>query len=418
MKLGASGSSVRAVPGPDDALRELTRGIAELHSIEDLRSRLASGKRLRVKAGFDPTRPDLHLGHTVLMQKMRQFQDLGHEVVFLIGDFTALVGDPTGQNESRPRLTRDQVLAAAATYAEQAFKVLDRERTVVRYNSEWLNELSLEKIIELAARRTLARTLERRDFKERYESHRDIHLHELLYPLLQAYDSVALKCDVELGGSDQLFNLMVGRDLMRAYGLEPQIVMTTPILEGLDARVDGERIVGKKMSKSADNYVGVSEPPLEMQRKLMQIDDAVIWRYYELLSARSSGEIAALRASGDALVAKSAFAGEIIARYHGEAAAERARAEFARTYLAAEVPEDVPEVEVQTEGASLLLAYALNKAGLVASTSAGRREIEGGGVELDGVRVRDPAIVLERGRTYLARVGSKRRRFARIRVPE
>ena len=401
---------------PEEQLVELTRGVVELHQLEELRERLATGKPLLVKAGFDPTRPDLHLGHTVLMQKMRQFQDLGHRVVFLIGDFTAMVGDPTGQNEMRPRLSRAEVLEAAKSYEDQAFKVLDRARSEVRFNSEWLGTLSLEKLIELSARRTVARTLERRDFRERLDDQKDIYLHELLYPLLQGYDSVALECDVELGGSDQLFNLMVGRDLMRSYGQRPQIVMTTPILEGLDARLEDGRIVGKKMSKSANNYVGLTEPPLEMYRKCMQVGDDVIWRYYELLSARSSAEIQTLKRAGDPIAAKAAFAAEMVERFHGADAKTKAAQDFKREYLGDGVPEEVPEVEVPTAGSELLLAKGLSVAGLVPSTSEAKRLISQGGVEVDGQRVTDEQHKLSRGGRYLVRVGSKKRRFCFIRV--
>lgn len=406
-----------AVSSPEQQHAELLRGVVDVHQSAELLERLKSGRPLVVKAGFDPTRPDLHFGHTVLLRKMRQFQDFGHRIVFLIGDFTAMVGDPTGQNEMRPRLTREEVLDAAKTYQDQAFKVLDRDRTLVRYNSEWLSPLTLDKVIELAAKRTVARTLERRDFKERLETHRDIYIHEMLYPLLQAYDSVVLEADVELGGTDQLFNLMVGRDLMQRYGQSPQIVMTTPILEGLDARLEGDRIVGKKMSKSADNYIGLTEPPLEMYRKCMQIDDRVIWRFYELLSARTKPEIEALQGAGDPLAAKRQFALEMVAQYHGGAAAEGADATFRASYLGSAVPADVREVEVATEGASLLLAKALSVVELVSSTSEGRRMIVQGGVEVDGARVTDGQHQLARGGTYLVRVGSKQRKFCRIRVP-
>ncbi len=389
----------------DEQLAELTRGVVELHQLPELRERLASGRPLKVKAGFDPTRPDLHLGHTVLMQKMRQFQDFGHEVIFLIG-----------QNEMRPRLTSEEVRDAAKTYTEQAFQILDRERTVVRYNSEWLASMSLEKMIELAARRTLARTLERRDFKERYEAQKDIYIHELFYPLLQGYDSVALEADVELGGTDQLFNLMVGRDLMQRYGQKPQIVMTTPILEGIDARIEDGRIVGKKMSKSADNYIGLTEAPLEMYRKCMQIGDDVIWRFYELLSAKNAQEIAGLRQAGDPLSAKRAFAAEVVTRFHGQEATQDAARTFAGTYLSHGVPDDTPEVEVAAAGDTLWLAKALSAAKLVASTSEGKRLIVQGGVEVDGQRVQDGQHQLDRGGRYLVRVGSKKRRFCYVKV--
>jgi tyrosyl-tRNA synthetase len=404
------------VQSPEAQLVELTRGVVDVVQLEELRGRLGEGRPLRIKAGFDPTRPDLHIGHTVLMQKMRQFQDLGHEVTFLIGDFTAMVGDPTGQNELRPRLTKAEVLSAARTYQDQAFKVLDPEKTRVRFNSEWLSRLSLEQVIELLAKRTVARTLERRDFRERFEAEKDIHLHELAYPMLQAFDSVALECDVELGGTDQLFNLMVGRDLMQRYGVRPQIVMTTPILEGIDARIENGAIVGKKMSKSADNYVGINEAPVEMYRKCMQIGDEVIWRFYELLSARTQAEIDALKSAGDPLAAKAGFAREIVARFHGEVAAGSAEGAFRSTYLGDGVPEDVPELTLPAKDGKLMLAKALTAAGLVQSNSAGFNLIANGGVEVDGEIARDKFTQLDAGRQYLVRVGSKKRRFCRIRV--
>ncbi len=404
------------MPTPEQQLVELTRGVVDLVQRDELLDRLREGRPLRIKAGFDPTRPDLHIGHTVLMQKMRQFQDLGHEVTFLIGDFTAMVGDPTGQNEMRPRLTREQVLSAAQTYQEQAFKVLDPQKTRVRFNSEWLGSMGLVQVIELAARRTVARTLERRDFRERLDEHRDIYLHEFLYPLLQGYDSVALESDVELGGTDQLFNLMVGRDLMQRYGLKAQIVMTTPILEGIDARIEGGQIVGKKMSKSADNYIGVTEDPVQMFRKCMQIDDLVIWRFYELLSACSTAEIAELKSKGDPIAAKAAFARELVTRFHDANAATRAEATFRATYLGDGVPADVPEARVHAEGDKLLLPKALKAAGLAESNGAARRLIEQGGVEVDGRAVRDAFFELAVNTDVVVRVGSKNRRFCRIRV--
>lgn len=402
---------------PDEQLVELTRGVVDLHQADELRARLSSGRPLTVKAGFDPTRPDLHVGHTVLMQKMKTFQELGHRVVFLIGDFTAMVGDPTGQNEMRPRLTREEVLAAAETYQAQAFKILDPEKTEVRFNSEWLSGLSLDKMIELAAKRTVARTLERRDFRERFAEHKDIYLHELLYPLLQGYDSVALEADVELGGTDQLFNLLVGRDLMQRYGMRPQIVMTTPILEGIDARFEDGQIVGKKMSKSADNYIGLTEPPLEMHRKCMQIGDDVIWRFYELLSEKTTEEIQTLRRDASPLSAKAEFARELVTRYHDAAAAEAAAKTFAETYLSHGVPDDVPDAEVAAAGPDgVQLAKAMAGVGLSASIGEARRLITGGGVELDGTRVTDGFLSLAPGGSYLVRVGSKKRRYCRIRV--
>lgn len=400
----------------EEQLELLTRGVVDLHERSDLAERLKAGRPLRVKAGFDPTRPDLHVGHTVLMQKMRQFQELGHHVVFLIGDFTAMVGDPTGQNDSRPRLTREQVLASAETYKAQAFKVLDPDLTEVRYNSEWLGKLSLDQVIELAAKRTVARTMERRDFRERFEQNKDIYLHEFLYPLLQGYDSVALESDVEIGGTDQLFNLMVGRDLMKHYGKQPQIVITTPILEGIDARMEQGKVVGKKMSKSADNYIGVTEAPIEMFRKCMQIDDSVIWRFYDLLSGRSNADIDKIRTESGPLDAKKLFAEELITRFHDAGAAAAARQEFDSTYLKDGIPDDVPELKLSTEGEGLSLSKALSDAGLVKSSSEGRRMIEQGGVEVDGERVTDVKHLLKRGTRCLLRVGSKKRRFAYVSV--
>lgn len=411
----------------EDSLRPhldvLTRGSVDLVSLPELEARLRAylaGQRgpLRVKAGFDPTRPDLHLGHCVLMQKMRQFQDLGHTVIFLIGDYTAMVGDPTGRNDARPRLGLDDVRAAATTYQDQAFKILDRARTEVRYNSEWLGQMTMIDLIELTGRRTVARTLERRDFRERFEQNQDIYLHEFLYPLLQGYDSVALDADLELGGTDQLFNLNVGRDLMPRYGKPAQSILTTPILEGLDARLVDGKLTGKKMSKSAGNYIGINEPPLEMFRKVMQIDDAVIYRYFDLLSSRSSAEIAALRAAPEPLAHKRLFATEIITRFHSAEAAALAEAEFRKIYMAADgIPDNVPELSVTGDENGLWIAKALSAAGLAPSTSEGKRMVKQGWVEVDQVRVTDDMLRLPRGARYLLRTGSKNRKFAYVTVP-
>ena len=411
-------------PPVDEQLALLTRGAVDLHVRAELEQRLEASRKtgtpLRVKVGFDPTRPDLHIGHAVLMQKMRQFQDLGHHVVLLVGDFTAMVGDPTGQNELRPRLTRDDVRAAAATYTEQAFLVLDKPKTEVRYNSEWLDALTPGDMVELMAKMTVSRMLERNDFAKRFADHVPIYQHEFLYPLLQGYDSVALKSDIELGGTDQLFNLLVGRDIMPRYGLTAQMVMTTPILEGTDARIEDGKIVGKKMSKSAGNYVGMREEPLEQYRKIMQVGDDVIFRYFELLSARLNAEIDALKADRKAgrnpMEIKALFAREVVARFHDEAAADRAAADFAKVYSADAVPDDVATHTVTTDGATLWIAKALSAIGLVKSTGEGKRLVEQGGVEIDGERVRDPQLQLERGKTYLVRVGSKNRRFAKVTV--
>jgi tyrosyl-tRNA synthetase len=403
-------------------IAELSRGVVDLHVKTELEARLReSGNKnrpLRVKAGFDPTRPDLHLGHTVLMQKMRQFQDFGHTVVFLIGDYTAMVGDPTGRNKLRPQLEHDEVLAAAKTYVAQAMKILDEKRTEVRYNSEWLSKMTPMELVKLMAKSTVHRMLERNDFKARFEAQKPIYQHEFLYPLLQAYDSVALEADVELGGHDQLFNLMVGRDLMPSYGQRGQIVMTTPLLEGITAKLDEHgHVVGEKMSKSADNYVGIDEAPEEQFRKLMLVDDGVIWRYFELLSSRTASEIAGLRedvrTGKNPKEVKKLFADEIVTRYHSAPAAAAARKAWDAKFEADAVPDDIPLKPVQ----SAWLPKALLEAGLVASSSQGKQLVEQGGVEVDGQRVTDSKLVLAAGGTYVVRVGSKNRKFARIKVP-
>lgn len=406
----------------DEQIAVITRGAVDVHVRSELEQRLtkaqASGKPLRVKAGFDPTRPDLHIGHAVLMAKMRQFQDLGHQVILLVGEFTAMVGDPTGKSDLRPRLTREEVQASAKTYTDQAFKILDRAKTEIRSNSEWLDEMSPTDIVELMAKMTVSRMLERKDFAQRYEEGRPIYQHEFLYPLLQGYDSVALESDIELGGSDQLFNLLVGRDLMPRYGQTAQMVLTTPLLEGTDAKMENGVVVGKKMSKSADNYIGLTEPPVVMFRKVMQIDDEVVFRYFELLSARSNQEIAELKkekaAGRDPREIKALFAKELITRFHDAAAATAAEAEFKSVYGADAVPDDVEEVTLTTDGPTLWLAKALSGAGLVKSTGEGKRLVEQGGVELDRARVTDANLQLERGKRYLVRVGSKNRRFKYI----
>ena len=403
-----------------EQLALLTRGVIDLHVRAELEERLASGRPLKIKAGFDPTRPDLHVGHAVLLAKMRQFQQLGHHVVLLVGDFTAMVGDPTGVNELRPRLTREQVQEAAKTYTDQAFKILDPKTTEVRYNSEWLDALKPSDIVELMAKMTVARMLERSDFAKRFAENRPIHQHEFLYPLLQGYDSVALESDVELGGGDQLFNLLVGRDIMPKYGKRAQIVMTTPLLEGIDAKMENGHVVGKKMSKSADNYIGLTEDPLVMFRKAMQIDDDVIFRYFELLSSKSNAEIAKLReekrAGRSPMEIKREFAMELVTRFHDAGAAEKAARDFAGIYSRDAVPDDVPEHELKTEGETLWIAKALSGAGLVKSTSEGRRMVEQGGVEVDQKQMRDPQHQLPAGGRYLLRVGSKNRRFAWVKV--
>lgn len=404
----------------------LCRGVVDIHVRAELAERIAAGKPLVVKAGFDPTRPDLHLGHTVLMQKMRQFQDFGHTVVFVVGDFTAMVGDPTGQNEQRPRLTREAVMAAAATYQEQAFKVLDKDRTVVRYNSEWLDKLGAVGMIELGAKYTVARMLERDDFAKRFEEKRPIHVHEFLYPLLQAYDSVALECDIELGGTDQLFNLLVGRDLMPRYEKRAQMVMTTPILEGTDARIADGKVTGKKMSKSADNYVGITEPPFEMLQKLMLVDDQVIWRFFDLLSARSNEEIAALKGDVAAgrtgiIAIKEQFAVEVVTRFWSAKDADEALARR-RSVAKGGLPDKIDEARVSAgDKPSLWIARAMKESGLAPSTSEAVRLIRGGAVYIGEGGLPEAAnknekLELEKGKTYLLRVGSKNRRFIHITI--
>jgi tyrosyl-tRNA synthetase len=406
-----------------EQLGRLERGINDFHVRAELEERLEESRRtgrpLRVKAGFDPTRPDLHIGHCVLLQKIREFQDLGHTAIFLIGDFTAMVGDPTGQNESRPRLTREDVQRSAETYLAQAFKVLNGQRVELRRNSEWLDRMTLVETVELMAKATVSRMLERKDFRQRFEQERPIHQHEFLYPLLQAYDSVVLECDVELGGTDQLFNLLMGRELMGKYGVRPQIVMTTPILEGTDARIENGVVVGKKMSKSADNTIGLQEDPSSMYRKAMQIDDTVVFRFFRLLSRRSEEQIVELERDKardrNPLEIKALFAMELVERFHGADAAIQTAREFDRVYSRDSVPEIVPRIELTSAGV-VELAWAIKQANLAGSTNEARRLVEQGGVEVDGQRVTDPKTPLPVGTESLVRVGSKNRRFARILV--
>jgi tyrosyl-tRNA synthetase len=397
---------------PDEQLRELRRGVVDLHVEAELRDRLREGRPLKVKAGFDPTRPDLHLGHTVLMNKMRQFQDLGHEVVFIVGEFTAQIGDPSGRNQTRRVPSREEIEQGARTYAEQAFMILDRDRTRIVYNSEWLGKMGFDDVLRLAGKYTLARMMERDDFKKRWEQHASISVHELLYPLAQGYDSVVLECDVELGGTDQLFNLLVGRELMKEHGQRPQIVMTTPILEGINARVEGDRIVGDKMSKSLDNYVGVTEAPTEQLGKLMSVSDGLMWRYYELLSGLGVDAIRARReacAKGDLhpKEAKMALAKEVVTRFHGDAAARDAAERWEAQFSRREVPADLPERSVRGEGGALWLPKVLAEAGLVPSTTEGRRRVQQGAVEVDGQRITDVQARLVSGQRYVIKAGKR-----------
>jgi tyrosyl-tRNA synthetase len=395
---------------PEDQLRELSRGVVDLVSEKDLLARLTESHSknvpLKIKAGFDPTRPDLHLGHTVLMEKMRQFQELGHDIYFVIGDFTASIGDPSGKNKTRPPLTREEIEEGARTYAEQAFKILDRDKTKLVYNRSWLGPMTFADVIQLAGKYTLARMMERQDFKKRFEEGSSISMHELLYPLVQAQDSVHLRCDVELGGTDQLFNLMVGRDLMKESGLRPQIVMTTPLLEGLTADADEKgTIVGDKMSKSLDNYVGVSESPEEQLGKVMSVSDALMWRYYELLSKESLDTIGA-RKAGHPKEAKRLLAMEIVARFHSSAEAERVWAAWEKQFSKREVPDVIPEHGIATSGEGIGLAQALAQTGLSESNSKARTLIEQGGVEVDGAKVKDKLHKLLPG-SYVVKAGKR-----------
>lgn len=390
----------------EEQITYLKKGFSEIIREEDLRERLTLGRPLRVKVGFDPTAPDLHLGHTVLIRKMKHFQDLGHEVIFVIGDMTGMIGDPTGRNTARPPMTREEINKNAETYKEQVFKILDPEKTVVRFNSSWLQPLRLDDIIRLCSKYTVARLLERDDFAARYKEGVPISVHELLYPFAQAYDSVALNCDVELGGSDQKFNLLVGREIQRDYGQLPQIVATTPLLEGLDG-VD-------KMSKSKGNYVGITEPPETMFKKLMSISDELMYRYYELLTETSAAGIQSLRqriARGDAhpKQAKMDLAKSIITDFHSRAGAERAADEWERVVGAGEVPSDIETFTVSED--SVRLDKLLARAGLAESVSEAVRKLKAGAVEIDGERVTEMVQVRFPGQ-YVIRLGKKWKRVA------
>ncbi len=391
-----------------DQMAEIGRGVDEILVEKELRDRLRAGGAMRIKAGFDPTAPDLHLGHTVLINKMRQFQQLGHEVIFLIGDFTGLIGDPSGRNATRPALTEAQILENAQTYKAQIFKILDPEETRVQFNSEWMGKFSAADLIGLASRHTVARMLERDDFKKRYEAGKSIAVHEFLYPLVQGYDSVALEADVELGGTDQKFNLLVGRQLQQAYGQRPQIVITMPLLEGLDGI--------NKMSKSLDNYVGITEPPAEMFGKLMSISDDLMWRYFELLSFRSAQDLAALRQAAiegrNPRDIKFELARELVGRFHDETAATEANESFIKRFKDNEMPVDIEAVTVQSQNGSIGLAQLLRQAQLVPSNSEGMRMIQQGAVRIDGERVEDRKLEIEAGTTHVYQVG--KRRFARV----
>jgi tyrosyl-tRNA synthetase len=393
-----------------DELAQIKRGADEILVEAELIERLKSGKSLRIKAGFDPTAPDLHLGHTVLINKLRQFQQLGHEILFLIGDFTGMIGDPTGKNVTRKPLTRDDVLANAATYEHQIYKILDPEKTTVMFNSQWMGAMNAADLIQVAARHTVARMLERDDFSKRYAGNQPIAIHEFLYPLIQGYDSVAMKADVELGGTDQKFNLLVGRELQKHYGQKPQVILTMPILEGLDGV--------QKMSKSLDNYIGIAEPADEMFGKLMSISDDLMWRYFELLSFRPPGEIERLQQDIQQGMnprdVKFLLGQEIVARFHDQAAAEHALATFIARFQKGAMPDEMPELTLDCNGGEIKIANLLKDASLTGSTSDAFRMIKQGAVRIDGERITDKGLSIAAGHTHVFQVG--KRRFARVTV--
>ncbi|MEM9303345.1 MAG: tyrosine--tRNA ligase [Pseudomonadota bacterium] len=394
----------------DEALALIQRGAEEILKVEELVERLDRGRPLRVKVGFDPTAPDLHVGHTVVINKMRQFQDLGHEVIFLIGDFTGMIGDPSGKSATRPPLTREEVEANATTYKEQVFKILDPERTEIRFNSEWFGAMSAADMIRLAGKHTVARMLERDDFRKRYAEERPIAIHEFLYPLVQGYDSVALKCDVEMGGTDQKFNLLVGRQLQGTEGMDPQIILTMPLLEGLDGV--------NKMGKSLGNYIGINEAPEDIFGKVMKISDELMWRYFDLLSFRSNAELTAFRdrvaAGENPRDIKFELGKELVARFHDAASAERAQQGFIDRFSKGALPDDMPEVTVSGDGDTLPIAFVLKQAQLTASTSEAMRMVKQGAVRIDGERVEDPRQTLTKGTTAVLQVG--KRRVARVTI--
>ena len=391
-----------------DQMTEIRRGAEEILVEAELVERLEQGRPLKLKAGFDPTAPDLHLGHTVLINKLRQFQELGHEVIFLIGDFTGMIGDPSGRNATRPALTEAQIADNAATYKTQIFKILDPDRTRIAFNSEWMGKFSAADLIKLAAKHTVARMLERDDFRKRIEAGKSIGIHEFIYPLVQGYDSVALEADVELGGTDQKFNLLVGRQLQQAYGQAPQVVLTMPLLEGLDGV--------NKMSKSLNNYIGITDVPDEMFGKLMSVSDELMWRYFDLLSFHTTSQIDALRqqvvAGGNPRDVKFELALELVGRFHGPAAAAAAQESFIKRHQKNEIPDNIEEITVQAPDGALGIANLLREAGLVASNGEAFRMIKQGAVRIDGERVEDRALEIPAGTTIVCQVG--KRKFARV----
>ena len=392
-------------------IAEITRGADELISAAELSEKLRAGRPLRIKAGFDPTAPDLHLGHSVLLTKLRQLQELGHHVIFLIGDFTGMIGDPTGKNATRPPLTREQIAANAQTYRAQVFKVLREDQTEIVFNSSWMDKLDAAALIRLAATHTVARMLERDDFAKRYKSNQPIAIHEFLYPLLQGYDSVELRADLELGGTDQKFNLLMGRELQKHFGQSPQCVLTMPLLEGLDGV--------QKMSKSLGNYIAITDPATEMFGKLMSISDELMWRYFELLSlSTGAAQLATMREEAQRGMrnprdCKIELALELVGRFHDRQAAEAARADFEQRFSKGNTPDQVPEIELITK-MPMAISQVLKQAGLTASTSEALRMIDQGGVRLDGEKVSDKSLTLNSGQTVLLQIG--RRKFARVKL--
>jgi len=393
-----------------ESLELIKRGADEIIHEQELIKKLERGVPLRVKAGFDPTAPDLHLGHTVLINKLRHFQDLGHHILFLIGDFTGLIGDPTGRNITRKPLTRDEILANAKTYQDQVFKILDPDKTEVCFNSVWGEALGAAGMIRLAARSTVARMLERDDFKKRFASNQPISIHEFLYPLMQGYDSVAMKADVELGGTDQKFNLLVGRDLQKEDGQEPQVILTMPILEGLDGV--------QKMSKSLNNYIGITDAPTEMFGKIMSISDELMWRYFELLSFRPVSDISGLKTSMaegmNPRDIKMELADEIITRFHSQNAAQVASDDFINRFRHGQIPEDMPELDISAEQGGISIAALLKQANLTSSTSEALRMISQGAVRVEGEKISDKETRLASGNSYVVQVG--KRKFARVTI--
>ena len=383
---------------PEEQLKLIKEGTVDIIEEGELLEKLKRGKPLKVKAGFDPTAPDLHLGHTVLLQKLRQFQKLGHEVYFIIGDFTAMIGDPTGRSETRPPLSREEVLKNAETYKEQVFKILDPDKTNIVFNSQWLDKLGTKGVIELSAKYTVARMLERDDFSKRYKEGIPIHIHEFLYPLLQGYDSVAIKADVELGGTDQKFNLLVGRDIQREYGLEPQVCITLPLLVG----TDGVR----KMSKSYGNYIGITEEPKTMFGKIMSISDELMWEYYALLTDYTERDIESMKKEMHPMEAKKKLAHYLVSRFHSPREADKAREFFERTFSERQFPADAPEVQISEE--EIPVINLLLKIGAVSSKNEARRIIQGGGLKINGEKIEDPKAVIEIGDCMKVQVGKKR----------